>query len=248
MENIVRYWDHNIRSGRRPTPEVFVHLRKYVEAEEKYQSISTEEALTEYTTVLQQQATLYISNILTQAICQLIGLSGSDWITIKSNADGALHVSVQEGTITAPVDVEIADGKDVTLGAIADAVVSAGAAGTLSAKLRRISQDIDEFKDSLKAVINFNTADTHDIIAAVTGARHCITTIMFTVSGETNITFRDESGAFTGPMDFGGTNEPRGMVSNHGIRPLKCTISEKFQIVSTGAVQVSGYVIYYDQV
>ena len=98
----------------------------------------------------------------------------------------------------------------------------------------------------LKAKIDFNTADTHDIIAAVTGKRHNITAIILTTGGETNITLRDETSTFTGPMDFGGTNEPRGMVAVHDLHPLKCTISEKFQIVSSGAVQVSGYVLYFD--
>ena len=98
----------------------------------------------------------------------------------------------------------------------------------------------------LKAKIDFNTADTHDIIAAVTGKRHNITTLVFTVAGETNITLRDETSTFTGPMHFGGTNQPNGMVANHDLHPLKCTISEKFQIVSSAAIQLSGYVLYFD--
>lgn len=246
MKKMERYWDLNTRSGRRPTPETFVHLRKYVEADEKYQEITSEEALTEYTNILNQQATLYISNILEQAICQVIGLDGSDWVTIKATKDGALHVYPTGGTVEGKTDVKIADGDSVALGKKGDALVSAGGTGTLSAKLRRISKDLDELKTSLHAKIDFNTADTHDIIAAVTGKRHCITTIVFTVSGETNITLRDESDTFTGAMNFGGADEPRGMVSNHEIRPLKCTISQKFQIVSSNAVQVSGYILYYD--
>jgi len=38
--------------------------------------------------------------------------------------------------------VTVADGADVTQGAIADAVVAAGAAGTISAKLRRLTTDV----------------------------------------------------------------------------------------------------------
>lgn len=45
--------------------------------------------------------------------------------------------------------VTIADGADVTQGAIGDASVSAGATGTISAKLRRISADIDSIKTAL---------------------------------------------------------------------------------------------------
>lgn len=40
----------------------------------------------------------------------------------------------------------IADGADVTLGAIADATVAAGATGTISAKLRRLTTDLDSVK------------------------------------------------------------------------------------------------------
>lgn len=40
----------------------------------------------------------------------------------------------------------IADGADVTQGAIADAAVAAGAAGTLSAKLRRATQGLEDLK------------------------------------------------------------------------------------------------------
>ena len=46
----------------------------------------------------------------------------------------------------------IADGADVTEGAIADAVVAAGAAGTVSAKLRRLTTDLDAVKTALANV------------------------------------------------------------------------------------------------
>lgn len=45
----------------------------------------------------------------------------------------------------------IADGADVTEGAIADAAVAAGAAGTISAKLRRLTTDTDAIKTSVAA-------------------------------------------------------------------------------------------------
>jgi hypothetical protein len=42
--------------------------------------------------------------------------------------------------------VTISDGSDIAQGAIADAVVSAGASGTVSAKLRRLTTDLDAVK------------------------------------------------------------------------------------------------------
>ncbi len=52
----------------------------------------------------------------------------------------------------------IADGADVTQGAIADAVVVAGAAGTLSAKLRRLTTDLNAAIVDLAAIEVINTA------------------------------------------------------------------------------------------
>lgn len=42
--------------------------------------------------------------------------------------------------------VTIADGADVTQGALADAIVAAGAAGSISAKLRRVTQGLEDLK------------------------------------------------------------------------------------------------------
>lgn len=97
-----------------------------------------------------------------------------------------------------------------------------------------------------QAVINIATATTHDIIAAVADLSHYITSLVFTVAGEVNVTLRDETGALTGPMDFGGTDEPRGMTHSDPLCPIKCHAGEKFQITLSAAVQVSGIVTYYD--
>jgi len=54
--------------------------------------------------------------------------------------------------------VTIADGADVTQGAIADAVVAAGAAGTLSAKLRRLTTDLSALLAKLPAALGITTS------------------------------------------------------------------------------------------
>ena len=102
-------------------------------------------------------------------------------------------------------------------------------------------------KTPLKATINILGAATHDIIGAVAGKKHKISFIMFTVAGDTDVSFRDETGLLSGAMPFGGVDEPRGMVGNHGTNPLVCTVGEKFQIVSSAAIQISGYLLYYDE-
>lgn len=111
-----------------------------------------------------------------------------------------------------------------------------------------IQEDVLSQKNIYSAEIDFTGADTHDIIAATLMKKHKITDIVFTVGGETNITLKDEDGNFSGPMDFGGTDEPRGLVSNHGQIPLVCGTNKKFQMISSEDVQVSGYVLYYSEV
>ncbi len=52
----------------------------------------------------------------------------------------------------------VADGADVTEGAIADAVVAAGASGTVSAKLRRLTTDLSALLAKLPAALGITTA------------------------------------------------------------------------------------------
>lgn len=96
-----------------------------------------------------------------------------------------------------------------------------------------------------KAKINIATADDHEIIAAISGKKISITNIALTVGGETNITLKSGTTAISGAMDFGGTDEPRGMTQGLGEYPLQTTLGEAFVMASSLAVQVSGYVTYY---
>lgn len=109
-----------------------------------------------------------------------------------------------------------------------------------------VREDPDSRKVPLHAKIDIATTATHDIIAGVPGKSHRITAIMFTVGGEVNITLRDETGPFTGAMNFGAATEPNGMTHNHELIPLVCTVGEAFQITLSTDIQVSGYCTYYD--
>ncbi|MBA7496286.1 hypothetical protein ES702_06885 [subsurface metagenome] len=269
MEYLDQPFQVSTGSSRRPTPLAYEHLRKYAELVKQYLRITNQSSLVNVNELLNLTGNLYVSNEVSRVIAQIIGQTALGFVTIKGTDDGALHVYPMGGVTPGYYDVKIADGDDATLGAIADAIVAAGAEGTISAKLRRLTQGLEDLKTTvslaagtnligkvqlagmaitpLKAKIDINTAATHDIIAAVSAKKHYITTIVLTTGGQTNLILRDESAPFTGGMDFGGTDEPRGMVSNHPLVPLVCTTNEKFQIVSSGAVQVSGYVLYYDQ-
>jgi len=74
-----------------------------------------------------------------------------------------------------------------------------------------------------------------------------VVNVVLVVGGETNITYYDGDTPISGPMDFGGENEPRGMVTHHGNFPLRTSPGSPFKINSSAAEQVSGYVVYYEE-
>jgi len=73
-----------------------------------------------------------------------------------------------------------------------------------------------------------------------------ISTIVLTVSGECDITFSFGIAGSSGPMNFGGDDEPRGMVIAMGNSPAPCG-GGSFMITasSTEAVSIGGFVSYY---
>lgn len=108
-----------------------------------------------------------------------------------------------------------------------------------------IVQNEREAKVVTSAKIDFAGAGDQTIVAGQAGKNIKITSLVFTVGGETNLTLKDGGVAITGAMDFGGANEPRGMVDTQGFLPYELTIGESFVINSSLAVQVSGYVTGY---
>lgn len=101
------------------------------------------------------------------------------------------------------------------------------------------------WKDSRAWNININEAGTWRIIPQTPGYRTYIATLVFTVSGETNIVLQFGIFPPTGPMDFGGDGEPRGIVIAMGDSPAPCG-EGGFVISSDGAgILVSGFVVYY---
>lgn len=233
-------------SSRRPTPTTFEHLRKYAELIQQYLRITNQSELVNINQLLDLTGNLYVSNQIARVIAQLIGATPTGFETIKATPAGALHVYPASGAVEGFTDVKIADGDSATIGTIADAIADAGGEGTLSAKLRRISEDLASPKTPLFAYINISGDTTHDIIGVEAGKSHYITSICFTVAGEVDVILRDETGVFSGVMDFGAEGEPRGMTQNHELTPLKCHVGEKFQITLDAAILVSGYVTYYD--
>ncbi|GAH69384.1 unnamed protein product, partial [marine sediment metagenome] len=115
--------------------------------------------------------------------------------------------------------------------------------GTTDGALK--TQNERERKTVTSAPIEIDGEGDTTIVTGVPGQKIKLTSIMFTVKGETNITFMNGAAAITGPMDFGADGEPSGMVSNHGFLPYEFTEEASFVINLVGAAVVSGYVTGY---
>ena len=225
MEYLDQPFQVSVGSGRRPTPLTYEHLRKYSALDLLYQRLASQTDITNINQILENTANLYISNEISRVIAQVIGELDPGFITIKGTTDGALHVYLAGSDATGAVGVTLQTGTN-TIGNV-------GITGSTQTEL--------------SAVINIATATTHTIIAAVADVKHHIVSILFTVAGDVNITLKDEAANLSGPMDFGGTDEPRGMTHNFDPIPLVCGTNKAFQILLSAAVQVSGVVTYYDE-
>jgi hypothetical protein len=275
-------------TSRRPTPEEFDHLRKWLDPDEKFIGIKNFIELTNVNFQLEQFAELYISNIVTRVIAQLLGAYGDGFVTLEATADGYLKVNIEGGSITigsiaagtntigkvglvagtaeigklaagtASIGKVILEAGTAEIGKLAAGTASIGkvileagtaeigklAAGTAligKIQIQGTSQTV------LKAKIDFSTIDVHTVVALVAGKKIKICNIMLTVAGETNLVFGSDANAISGAMDFGGTDEPRGMVQHFGNFPLETTAGQAFKISSNAAVQVSGYVTYFTE-
>lgn len=101
------------------------------------------------------------------------------------------------------------------------------------------------WKDLQTAAIDMDDAGTEIIILPNPNFYLYIATIVLTVSGETDITFSFGVFGESGAMDFGGENEPRGIVIAMGNSPTSCGVGS-FQITSSGTdIHVGGFVSYY---
>lgn len=106
---------------------------------------------------------------------------------------------------------------------------------------------LSDTKTLLSVAINIATIANHTIIAGTAAQKIHVINFIFTVAGEVNITLKSGTNALTGAMDFGGANEPRGMVTPLGVGPLVCNTGEDFVITLDTAIQTSGFVTYFKQ-
>jgi len=218
-------FDPATETSRRPTPEEFDHLRKWVEPITRNIELTSITEITNINQQLEQTATLFINNIISRVIAQIIGKRGDGFVTIEGTADGALHVHIKDIDAAATLAVTLGEG-DESIGKV---------------QIEGPGQTV------LTAEIDGAAGGNVLSITGVADKKHKITSILLVVAANTDITFLSAGNDLSGPMPLGGTDEPRGMTMNHGNFPLPCGTNEAFIVHSSAAVQVSGYVVYYDE-
>lgn len=217
-------FDPATETSRRPTPERFAHLRKWVEPIVRDIKITTITEIVNINEQLEQTTELYINNIISRVIAQIVGKYGDGFVTIEGTEGGALHVYI----------------KDIAAGVALPVTVEAGTESIGKIQVEGPGQTM------LYAAINTAAAGPTALIAAAADLKHHVTMIVLTVAGDTDITFSTAATLLTGAMAFGGTDEPRGMVANHGNFPLVGGTNEAFNITNSGSILITGYLVYYD--
>ncbi|MBA7496164.1 hypothetical protein ES702_06762 [subsurface metagenome] len=225
----MEYLDHPFEvstgSGRRPTPLAYEHLRDYPALVKQYLRLSSQTDIVNVNEILDLVGNLYVSNEISRVIAQIVGEKDPGFITIKATEDGALHVYLTNVAEAIEVNATLQAG-DQVIGDVNIAGIS----------LTPKSEDI-----------HISGTGDKDIILADGTKSHYITSIMFTVSAETDVTLKDDGTVTSGPMNFGGTGEPMGLTHNFGLAPLVCGAGKKFQINLGVDVAVEGLVTYYSK-
>lgn len=257
-------FDPATETSRRPTPEKFAHLRKWIDIDKKFLDIKSISDLQDIDVMLEQMGTLYLSNEISQVIAQLIGKYNDGFVTIEGTADGELKVQIAGGAAAigslAAGTAEIGSVKllagTAEYGKLAAGTAEIGSVKLLAgvAEIGKLAAGVQNIGNVFIAgsaktvdnrVLTASAAADNSIVPLVVGKVINIVNIMFTVAAETNITFCSDATPISGVMDFGGTGEPKGMVHHFGNFPLKTALGEAFKIRLSSGVLVSGYVTYY---
>ena len=209
-------------SRRRPTPTTFAHLRRWIEEVKRDIKITSITEMTNINQQLEQNAELYVSNIISRVIAQLIGKYGDGFVTLEATSDGKLKV---EAAIDAGTTVGLDAGSNL-IGNV---------------KLAGCTLEVETAK------IDINSSGDNTIVSATAGKQIHVHCIVFTVGGEVDIVYKEGTTAFTGSMDFGGTDEPRGIVASHHMCPIVLPNNQDFVINLSADVQVSGYLCYHKE-
>ncbi|MBA7496100.1 hypothetical protein ES702_06698 [subsurface metagenome] len=225
MEDRLYIFDPATNTCKSPLPEKFEQIIKLVTKEEYCIKIHGQEDLVDINSQLDRTLNLMICNVIQRSISQLIGRTLKGFVTLKGTDAGALHVYLTGSDPATPIDVRILAGTNL-IGKI------------------QIEGSSHEVK---RAAIWQNTIASVQVIGLVATKKLCIVNITFTVDAEADISLNSNDVPITGIMDFGGTNEPKGFVANHGNFPLKTVAGEAFKIQSDTTARIAGYVMYYEE-
>jgi len=161
------------------------------------------------------------------------------------------------GTSTA---VTSADGALVTLGATTDAASAVGGTGTISAKLREVTTQLDTLNTSINAnpaylgtataAVSISTATTTQIVALSGSTQVKVTSLSIIAGGTGNVTFVYGTGSAcgTGTTALTGAyplTAQSGLALGGGLGPVLITpAGQALCITTSAAIQVSGHVTY----
>lgn len=103
------------------------------------------------------------------------------------------------------------------------------------------------WKDLGITKIDISSQGAQTIVPFLSGKPKYLMSLTITVDGETDIYLRLGYTNITGPMSFGGTDEPRAIVLSYSDAPIPCgtDIMSIYSEPKTPPVQVSGVAVYY---
>jgi hypothetical protein len=191
---------------------------------------------------LEQNAELYVSNIISRVIAQLIGKYGDGFVTLEATSDGKLKVETAQ-----------ASGETFALAAGTEEIGSVGLlAGTEEiGKLAAGSELIGKIQVAgtshtvVQVAISGSYSGGVELIAADATKKIKITNIFLVASGAVSLKFVRGSTDLTGYMELGDTDEPRGMVVPLGQFPMETAANENFKIHTSDTTNIMGYCNYY---
>jgi hypothetical protein len=175
-----------------------------------------------------------------------LGHDGSNVFPVVVDSNGYLQIEVLE----LPSDTFVVEG-----GALGKGVLLQGDDGTDRHNVAvdtagNVQTDVvrqGKLAAWTQILVNINAATTTELKAAVTGHTYTVIGISLTVAGENNLTWKSNTTALSGPMDFGGSGEPHGWQANMWPHGLKCTAGEALKLTTTTTEQVSGFVMILDE-
>lgn len=95
-----------------------------------------------------------------------------------------------------------------------------------------------------QAAINESGIATHEIVAAVSGKSIRVHSLMFTVGGPVNITWRSGANNLSGAMEFADSG---GMAVSSEVGLMWTNPGEALNLVADAAVQISGIITYSER-